>query len=133
MCVMVWFVCLGKLKHYVSHTHMHTHRQKHADTLYSLCHVYTRTRAHTHTHTLSTSGESDVSCEQPAQREKNVWTNLRRTRAYAYRHTTEHFQPTMLTLYCFPEPFYLHAGQVKQRFPVEHHREAGLGGFGGPV
>lgn len=93
--------------------------------------VFTHTRAHAHfplleNRTFPASGRPDG---------KNVWTNLRCTRAhehtrtYAYRHTTEHFQPTMLTLYSFPEPFYRRAGQVKQRFPVEHYREARLGGF----
>lgn len=90
MCVMVWFVCLGRLKHYVSHTHTHIHRQKHADTLYSFCHVYT----HTHTFHFWRIGRF-LRAAGPTG--KNVWTNLRHTHAYAYRHTTEHFQPTMLT------------------------------------
>ncbi len=151
MCVMVWFVSVRVSSNITSVTHTHILRQKHADRRHPAhtvthlqlnttpCHVHIHTHTHTHTHTFHSWRKSDVSCEWPARREKcldklkthvHTHTHTRaHTQTQTYRHTTEHFQPTMLTLYSFPEPFYLHAGQVKQHFPVEHHRQARLGGF----
>lgn len=137
VCVCVpWFglsVWVGSNITSVIHTHIHKLKQTntldHARTApHSLfntlslrnTHTCTQRQPHTHTHTQYFHCWRIGRFLQAAG--KNVWTNLRRTHV----HTTEHFQPTMLTLYSFPEPFYLQAGQVKQRFSIEQYREARL-------
>lgn len=125
MCVCVcvsWFgLSVWVSSNITSVTHTYIHRLKHADRLH---HAHNQHNSVKYTHTfhswrmgrfLRVAGSTGKMSGQ--------------THTYAYRHTTEHFQPTMLTLYSFPEPFYLHAGQMKERLPVEHHQEARLGGF----
>lgn len=67
VCALVWFVCLGRLKHYISHTH--SHPQTETDKYTRSCthcatfaiqhsvsqeytHMHTKTTTHTHTHTI---------------------------------------------------------------------------------
>lgn len=103
-----------------------TLRQSHADPQ-TKAGWYTGPRTHLYTRVFPLL----ENCRFPASGRpdgKNVWTNLRCTHTYACRHTTEHFQPTMLTLYSLAEPLYLRCGQVKQRFSVDHHQAARLGG-----
>lgn len=133
VCALVWFVCLGRLKHYISHTHSHpqtetdkyTRSCTHCAT-FAIQHSVSQEYTHMHTKTTTHTHTQYFHCWRIGRflqaAGKNVWTNLRRTHV----HTTEHFQPTMLTLYSFPEPFYLQAGQVKQRFSIEQYREARL-------
>lgn len=62
------FVCLGKLKYYVSRTHTHTHvyRKKQANGLHR-AHLQHNSLSSTHARSLSTPGDSDVSYKRPAQ------------------------------------------------------------------
>lgn len=113
VCHSLVCLCLGKLKHYVRHTHtyrsifslLHT---CHSTPLFPMCVRTQFPLLEYQTFPVSTRPNG-----------KNVWKSFSWLHADARTHTKEHFKLTMLTLYFFLEPFHLHAVRGQQCVPAE--------------
>lgn len=106
MCVTVWFVYVCVISNITSATQRNRFIRH---TVHELPHTQRNSFSCLNTHRISTCGASDISCN--TRREKRPDKLKMQTHTHMRICITEHFKPTVLTLYRFPELFDPNASQ----------------------